>query len=364
MKLTINAKQLAAALGTVNAGCVVKSPLAVLENVMLETVGNILRVQRSDIERTVTLDIPTEETAESGSVLVSGTRLTQLIKTLGDALVNISAENGQMTITTPTGKHKLTTTSTENWPKAPDASGMVVSIDSNAMIDVLALTSWATGSPNNLTRPVLNGVNISATSGHLYAVATDTRKLARCKFDCDGQEIPPITIPIASIGVISSILGCSETATLTIGEQNIMVNCGNGSVSSVLVNGKFPECERLIEQPAPNSLVVENRTLATALSRISALGDSTNKLIRLEINSGSLTVSSADPNYATSSEEVMKITSESENITLGINGDFLAESLKRMGANVKISWQDHTKAIHLTNAGGNALHILLMPMNL
>lgn len=61
----------------------------------------------------------------------------------------------------------------------------------------------------------------------------------------------------------------------------------------------------------------------------------------------------------------MKITSESENITLGINGDFLAESIKRMGADVKISWQDHTKAVHLTNADDkSALHILLMPMSL
>lgn len=329
MELQIAVEELSKALYRAQGIAEKKSTVPILSNVLLDAREGQLFVTAFDME----IGLLSEHRAEvmkEGKVAVSARRLFDIVKMLPEPMVVLRQQaNGFLEINCGTSRFRIVASNAEDFPKLPLADVPFVSIDPKRILEMVEFASIAVSSDE--TRLNLNGVFFQPTEQGLRLVATDGHRLSMIERPLEGdfQVGRGVILPRKGVHELRKLLAEGEAGQGELGFAGTMCVFRRQGLTFLmqLVNGQFPEYEKVIPQNQARSLRLGRARFLETLKRVSLLSQDQMHTVKLEAADGVLKVTSQSPELGEAYEEIPLDTVEGDPITVGFNARYLIEVL-------------------------------------
>jgi DNA polymerase-3 subunit beta len=214
------------------------------------------------------------------------------------------------------------------------------------------------------TRYFMNGVFFEKSANSFIMVATDGRRLAYISKEAAGgvQDFAGVIIPPKILNIITRRAGDEGVITISVTDKMIFVQFGSYKLSSVLIEGQFPNYRRVIPESQTSSFTVNRLEMLDALRRVSLLVEQKSHRVYLGVSSGTVAVYCEDSDIGNASEDI-PCQYEGEKVSIALNYRYLEEPFKAIDDDeVKISFTEPTKAITITPVPEKDFFHIVMPM--
>ncbi|HEU5046925.1 MAG TPA: DNA polymerase III subunit beta [Rickettsiales bacterium] len=370
MKIVIERANLLKALGHVQSVVERRGTIPILSNVKIEAAGDTLHLTATDMDIAVVEKVAAT-VAEPGHTTVPAQTFYDIVRKLPDgAQVEITRADdaSKLIIRANSSRFSLATLPVEDFPVMTEGdmphSFRITAAECTALIDK---TRFAVSTEE--TRYYLNGIYLHAAEtqgiGVLRSVATDGHRLARIEIalPAGASGMPGVIIPRKAIGEIKKLLEDGVPhVDIALSESKIRFTCGNAVLVSKLIDGTFPDYERVIPTGNDKIMEVEGRAFTKAVDRVSTIASEKTRGIRLAINQGKLTLSADSPEHGTANEEV-DVTYAADPVEIGFNSRYLLEMMGQIEGDIaQFVLADSTSpALVRDTADVSALYVV-MPM--
>lgn len=348
MKLTIPKSDLARVLTNVGRVIESRNTIPILGNVLLQADNGTLRVTGTDLDIVAT-DTAEADVSEPGAVCVDAKLLQDIAKKAGGD-VSLSEDKGQLLITSGRSRFKLSTLPAADFPTL-DGGTYTATFD----IDLAALFApVAFAISNDEVRYYLQGVYLASNEAGSVAVATDGHRLARHKAESlgtfDGVIVPKKVVSLLPKGV----------ASVAVSATKIRITAGDFSITSKLIDGTFPDFERVIPKSNELAVTADKTELLRASDRVTTVSNERGRAVKLSIAGGAISLS-VHSQVGDAQDEVATDYS-GEPTEIGFNSVYLRDALSVMAdGNVTLALRDAGSPALLTG-NDDGLDITLMPM--
>ncbi len=246
MKLQVTQENLGRALNNVAKIATTRNTLPILANVLIKTVDNRVCIAATDLNIAVTNYIGSK-VADSGSITVPARLMQDFISSLPGGVIDMKLDDTKLHISTDHHKSVINGTPADDYPVMPKIKeGKKWKMPSKEL--KTALNQVVIAASNDDARPVLTGVNFYTAADVLYAVATDSYRLAEKKLMPLKEEVN-VLVPASAIQDLLRILDDSdEEVKVTSDEQQILFKKGDVELVTRLIDGKFPDYRKLIPE--------------------------------------------------------------------------------------------------------------------
>lgn len=344
-----------------------RQTLPVLSNVLLEVEDDSLTMRGTDLEMEVVARVTDRlEVAQSGAVTVPAHKLTDIWQSLPDgADVQVALESDRVVLRSGRIRFTLATIPVEEFPKTQEGDGddgIKIALPHSDMRRLLDRTKFAMA--NGDVRYYLNGLLLELNGNTLRAAASDGHRMALCTVD-GGEEVPePVRaiVPRKSVLDLERLLADSdEEVRLEMGSTYMRVTQGDYTLTTKLVDGQFPEVDRLIPRDAENAIVSDRETLRSALYRASILANESSE-IRLQVEGDQMTIRATNPDQE-EAEEVVAVDHSGKAIEVGFNSRYIQDVLTALDTeSVKLSMPDNAGIAVMEGPGAEESLFLVMPL--
>ena len=177
------------------------------------------------------------------------------------------------------------------------------------------------------TRYYLNGIYLHAHDGSLRAVATDGHRLALSEMDLPGgaSGLPGIIIPRKTVAEIRRLIdGQDGDISLSVSDAKIRFTFGSAVLTSKLIDGTFPDYERVIPKGNDKELVIDNKVFADAVDRVATISAEKSRSVKLSVTKDSLALAVNNPESGNAHEDLM-VDYSSEPLEIGFNAKYLLD---------------------------------------
>ena len=367
LKLTIERTHLLKALKHTQSIVERRQTIPILSNVLIETGTDSIVIRATDNEIEIVERVPAT-IQESGALTVPAHRLCDLVSRLPEgAQISLTlGENNQLSLTSGRAKFSLATLPTDGFPTmVQEDMPFTFAVSGADLLGLIGKTSFAVSTEE--TRYNLNGIYLHEKSGdtpRLTAVATDGHRLASAYIPLPegGAGMPGVIIPRKTIGEISKLAAESDLEiSVSLSANQIRFHLGDVVLASRLIDGTYPEYEKVI--PAANDKVLEAdaAVLTDVIERVSVVSEKS-RGIKLAIKNNLIQVSAAAADEG-SAEDELDAAYTGEDLEIGFNFRYLLDILGQIkGGTVQLLMNDSVSPVILKDtADANALYVL-MPM--
>lgn len=319
-----------------------KSTIAILTGIKLEASSEGLKLtgSNSDISVESYLSKDAEDadlTIESeGQIVLQPARLfNSIVQKLPDSHFNVEVTNGYQTnITSASASFTINGIDAMNYPHLPsidldDSFLLPVDLFQNIISQTVIAVS------THESRPILTGVNLSLKDGVLKAVATDSHRLSQrvIKLENAGDINFNIVIPGKSLTELSKLMNEDEKEVrVAIADNQILFQLKESQLYSRLLEGNYPDTDRLIPQDTQSELTLDSQELLGAVERASLLShEGKNNVVKLSIQADHLEISGSSPEVGHVQEEISFANFEGEEMEIAFNPDYLKQALNTFG---------------------------------
>ena len=370
MKLTIERAALLRALGHVQSIVERRNTIPILSNVMLDARDGALSLTATDMDIAIVETTPAE-VATAGAVTAPAHTLYDIIRKLPDG-AQISLETdagaGQLNLSAGRARFKLGTLDTAEFPAMSDGDlpnrFTVTAGDFRALID---RTRFAISTEE--TRYYLNGIYLHAvtTDGgeRLRAVATDGHRLARVEMPLPegAAGMPGVIVPRKTVNELRKLI--DETGgdvEVALSDTKIRFAFDDAVLTSKLIDGTFPDYERVIPVGNDKMMVVDRKEFAGAVDLVATIATEKSRAIKLTVDGRNLALSANSPD-ADSAEEELEADYDGEAINIGFNSRYLLDITQQIeGDKAQFIMADSNSPTIVRDAGDDSALYVLMPM--
>lgn len=370
MKLTIERAQLLKSLAHVQSVVERRNTIPILSNVKLEGRPGSLSLNATDMDVDFVETVPAD-VVRPGATTAPAHTLFEIVKKLPDGSqveIDHSAEDGLLTLRSGRSKFSLACLPVEDFPVLSGGelphSFTLSAAELKTLID---RTRFAISTEE--TRYYLNGIYLHAAIGAsgdvLRAVATDGHRLARVEVTLPegAAGIPGVIVPRKTVGEIYKLIGESDAdITVSLSETKLRFAFGDAVLTSKLIDGTFPDYERVIPADNDKYLDADVKVFASAVDRVSAISTEKSRAIKLTLEKGTVRLSASSPENGTAEEE-LEAQYDSTPLEIGFNSRYLLDILGQVeGETARFAMADAaspTVVRDVTDAG--AIYVL-MPM--
>lgn len=343
-----------------------KNALSIMSNVLLEASTGTLTIKATDIKVSFETSIPVE-TTEPGSATVFCDKLMGILASIPDGDLLFEQDDTKITVR-PTFKKvrfQLKTISSDKYPEIPSAADTVFfSIPSKDFKEMVNQTIFAVS--DDETRYFMNGVFMEKKDEGLAFVATDGRRLSFIKksFETAIPDFRPAIVPPKVLSLVAKRIPDEGPIDLAVTDKCLFVRFGSYRVSSVLIEGQFPNYQKVIPESQKNSLIAKKTELLDALKRVSIFVEQKSRRTFFGLSQGQLVISSEESEIGTARED-LSCEYEGADVTIALNYKYVEEPLRVMGGDeVCIEFSEPNRAITLSSRPrGDYFHVV-MPMQL
>jgi DNA polymerase-3 subunit beta len=216
-------------------------------------------------------------------------------------------------------------------------------------------------------RYYLNGLLLEINQGQLRAVATDGHRMAMCTVDAniDYQERYQLIVPRKGVLELARLLGeADDLVNVVLGTHHIRATTGDFTFTSKLVDGKFPDYERVLPRGGDKIVVADRHSLRDAFSRTAILSNEKYRGIRLTLESGQLKIQANNPEQEEAEEEVM-VDYSGAPLEIGFNVSYLLDVMNVLGhEQAKLVLSDANSSALIQEAESDESLYVVMPMRL
>ncbi|GHC29101.1 DNA polymerase III subunit beta [Aidingimonas halophila] len=367
MKFSISREALLRPL-TLVAGVVERrQTLPVLSNVLLQVQDDQLALTGTDLEVELIGRVAPDQVDEPGSATVPARKLMDICKSLPEqSEINFAIEEGRAVLRSGRSRFTLSTLPVAEFPNIEDGPGNIeLSLPRGTLKHLIDATSFAMAQQD--VRYYLNGMLLELNSNLVRTVATDGHRLAVCSRPADIDVDPPqkLIVPRKGILELTRLLGDSdEPVNLTVGASHVRAHTGEFTFTSKLVDGKFPDYERVVPRGGDKVLIAERAELRQVLSRTSILSNEKYRGVRLQLEEGNLRVTANNPEQE-EAEENVAIEYSGDGMEIGFNVSYLIDVLTVLNEDrVQLTLSDPNSSALMEEPGGGDAMYVVMPMRL
>lgn len=343
-----------------------KNALSIMSNVLLEANEGSLSLKATDIKVSFETTIPVD-TSRSGSVTVFCDKLSGILASIPEGDIDIEQDESKV-IVKPTFKKvrfQLKTISSEKFPELPEApEGAFFSVPAREFKAMIQQTVFAVS--DDETRYFMNGVFLERIEGGLVMVATDGRRLAYVRKEIDAAipEFKGVIVPPKVLHLVARRAADEGMIDIAVTDKNIFLRFGAYKISSVLIEGQFPNYGKVIPESQKNKLVMKKADLLESLRRVSIFVEQKSRRTFFGLSADQIVLSSEESEIGTAREE-LPCTYEGPEVTIALNYKYVEDPLKVMeGDTIAIEFTEPNRAITLSpEPRGDYFHIV-MPMQL
>lgn len=359
-----------AALNVVGKAISQNTTLPVLNNVLLKAEGGKLHFAGTNLEIAIQCFVAAEVKAE-GAVTVPAKLLVSYISLLKDDKVEVSTdESNTLMIKAASSQTKIKGIAAEEFPIIPTVSkDQVFTLDRRDFDVAISQTVFAAAT--NTARPVLSGILFDLKKEFLKLVATDSYRLAEKKInlkekvDFDLQAIVP-SRTVAELGKIIA-KSTAENIEITVSKNQILFVVGDTKMVSRLIEGKFPDYEKIIPKAGKTKIDVKTDELSLVVRRVALFARENNNNIKCSVtNDGKLTISTDETKVGEEKAEINGKV-EGENNKIALNAQYLLDVLNFIMADeITIELDDKLSpaVIRITKESEKTYMYIIMPLKI
>lgn len=307
-----------------------RNPQPILAGVLIEANESGLTLGAFDYEASARTTI--EATVdEPGTILVHGRLLSDIASRLPNAPILIEvAEDGNIALSCGSAHFTLASMPVQEYPSIPEVTGQSGVVPAEEFATAISQVAFA-ASRDDVT-PVLTGVQLEVSGTALSMVATDRYRVALrdINWDGDAADSTQALVPARTLQEVGKTFSHDENISVAFsgaGDREIIAfSAGNKTVTSLLIKGNFPPVRRLFPESVDHYTVANTGELVEAVRRVALVLDRSAPL-RFVFTSDSITMDASGSEQARASETVDAHMNGSEEVTLGLNPQFLLEAL-------------------------------------
>ena len=300
--------------------------------IYMTTKNGQVELQGNDFELGIRLTID-GDIKEPGTLVVGSRYFQELIRKLpGDTIELYKPEDGNsLTITSGSSEFNLVTLHPDDFSLVEQIHDQDhVNIDSFAMKELIDLTNYAAATDED--RPVFTGALLEIKENEVTMVATDTHRMAVKKITIDEPATTPMRaiIPTKTLAEVSRLLPTDNPAMINIiwNRTQIVFNFESIYIISRLIEGTYPEYEKVIPSQFDSSAVIDRREFAGAVDRVSLLAkDISYNVIRYDWAESNVTLSTQNTEIGMAKEDVA-VEFKGSPFTISFNGRYISDILR------------------------------------
>jgi len=333
--------------------------MPILQGVLVEVIGQTLRVTGTDLEVTVRTELDVE-VMDEGRTVIPARYATEAIRKLPPGAVVVEAADGEIEITGGGPRFRFRELPAEDFPKVgePDLEG-AVEVDGKAFVDAVGQVAVAASTDD--ARPILTGVYFEQDEGSLRLVATDSYRLAV-------RDVPAVKAPLSGLVPVRALRDMGRTIgapslEIAIGAREASFASERGTVTARLVEGTFPNYRQLIPEQYSSRLVVSRDALLEAIDRASLVAED-HIPVRMHLREGGIDLSVTRQDVGGETEHVEAVYT-GEDMTIAFNSRYLNDGVSAIeDDDVVFDVQDPLKPGVIRGTESADFLYLLMPVRL
>jgi len=370
MRVTIEQANLLKALNHVHRVVERRNTIPILANVALKAQDGGLHLKATDLDVEIYVEAQAE-TGEPGETTVPAHMLHEIVRKLpSGGQVELSFQGDATTMEISSGRSQFTL---QMLPASdfPDiaASELPHKFEMKA-VDLKSLiehTQFAIS--NEETRYYLNGIYLHALEDDgqqvLRAVATDGHRLARSQVSAPSgsSEMPGIIVPRKAVAEIQRVVEDPDAAIMIeLSDAKIRISAGPVVMTSKLIDGTFPDYNRVIPTANDVELSVDRAEFAKAVDRVSTIASERGRGVKLGLSEGMMKLSANNPDSGTAEEEITASFGASP-MEIGFNAKYLLDIAGQLqGENAIFMLKDNASPTLIRDPAAEAALYVLMPM--
>jgi DNA polymerase-3 subunit beta len=340
-----------------------KNAISILSNIYLEAREGSLIIKATDMKVNFETKVPVE-VLESGSVTVYGDKFNGILNSIPDGEIEFDQIEGKISIRTLAKKAKfqLKSIASDKFPEFSAAGKDFFEMPVRDFKDMIKETIFAIS--DDETRYFMNGVYFEKNTDKFSMVATDGRRLAYVeKPAAEGlNDFSGIIIPPKILNILMKRAGDEGTVGISITDKMIFIQFGSYKLSSVLIEGQFPNYRRVIPENQSNHFIVNRVEMLDALRRVSILVEKSSHRIYLGLSNGAASIYCEESDIGNAREEI-PCKYEGEELSIALNYRYLEEPFKVMeGEEIIVLFNDPNKTITIKPVPEKDFFHIIMPM--
>src|SRR5436305_7808742 len=333
MKLTIERAALLKALSHVQSVVERRTTIPILSNVLLRAEAGRLALSATDMDLEIVERVPAQIEREGRTTAPAHTLYGIVRKLREGAQIEIETSGERNAIVLRSGRSTFTRACVppEDYPLM--ASGELpynFSLSATELRTLIDRTRFAISTEE--TRYYLNGIYLHATKSNevpvIRAVATDGHRLARVEVTAPegAAGMPGIIVARKTVLELRKLVdeSAEEEVQIALGDSKIRCAIGEAALTSKLIDGTFPDYDRVIPANNDKVLEVECKSFAEAVDRVSTISTERSRAVKLAIEKGGLVVSATSPENGTAVEE-LEARYQSTPLEIGFNSRYLLD---------------------------------------
>ena len=367
MKFTISREALLKPLNLVAGVVERRQTLPILANVLMVLEGDRLALTGTDLEVELVGRVQLPLAGESGEVTIPARKLVDICKSLPEASdIELAAQDGKVIVKSGRSRFTLSTLPAREFPNVEDSMGThQFTIKQGQLKRLIDRTGFAMAQQD--VRYYLNGMLWELKAKQLRVVATDGHRLAMCTLPgkVSAGDDTQVILPRKGVLELARLL-LEEDAEIAIvlGSNHIRATTDEFTFTSKLVDGKFPDYQRVLPR-SPDKIVIGSRLeLRQAFTRTAILSNEKYRGVRLKLTTDSLDIVANNPEQE-EAEEAVPVTYGGDPLEVGFNVSYLLDVLGVLsGEAIKLSLSDpNSSALLEESEEGDSLYVV-MPMRL
>ena len=368
MKFTVSREAILKPLQLVAGVVERRQTLPVLANVLLVLDGELLSLTGTDLEVEIVGRVPVDKSLSEGEVTVPAKKFLDICRSLPDgSMIDFSLDDQKVIVKSSRSRFTLSTLPASEFPAVePGADDLTFSCLQKDVKRLIDRTSFAMAQQD--VRYYLNGMLWEVNSDSLRVVATDGHRLAMCTRSVDTNlkgDLRQAILPRKGVIELSRLLNDEDNSVeLIFGPNHIRATTEEYSFTSKLVDGKFPDYERVLPKGGDKQVFGDRADLKQAFARTAILSNEKYRGVRLQLESNQLTIVANNPEQEEAQDQVA-VDYQGDSLEVGFNVSYLQDVTNVLDTEmIKITLSDANSSALLEEPESSDAAYVVMPMRL
>ena len=343
-----------------------RQTLPILSNILIKAENGQVTMTGTDLEVELIsrAEIPVDE---GGEITLPAKKIMDICRSLPDEVdVDLTIQGDKATLQAGKSRFTLATLPAPDFPTLDDiATTLEFSVSQGTLRRLIDKTHFAMAQQD--VRYYLNGLMLEIANGELRTVATDGHRLAMCRVNNDVaiSEAKQIIIPRKGVMELLRLLDDSEDAvTVQVGSNHIKVNMGQITFTSKLIDGRFPDYERVIPANANRVVTADRELVRQALVRTSILSNEKYRGIRFQLDTNTLKTMAHNPEQEEAEEEI-SVEYDGEAMEIGFNSNYIQDANNAIETDkIRLLLTDPNSSCLIKEQESDDCSYVVMPMRL